>query len=450
MEEGDFKRSVLEAIARSWNSKGFSYGVAHGLEGYPAKLGRDLDVLVAPKDVDRAISAMVRVFRDNGCSPVIHRKPWAAWVVAFYSNGGESHGIEVDIFSEMQWGWVVLEDGLSLHEDNADRGPFRLACWAGFVKRVLIQLLAGNLQRFQSRHDQLTVYEHEREVVSEKLGRFLGSAHSNAVMNAILDKDVEWLASHLGSLRRALLLQSKPSLRAVTTWVTNEVAQNLTVQRIAPIVAIVGPDGVGKSTLLSEVERESSKNLVFAGIERRHWRPGVLPQLRNFARGPYLTPKVGDAIAPRREAGRQYVLRLMYYTLDFALGYFIRDRIPSSRLVLTLYDRCFLDMVVDPLRYGFSSNVGMKRLWRWIPKPDLIILLRDDPARVHRRKPELVVREIERQFAEWQMLVEMKYVDAVIDVDAPPDVLAQRVTKLIVDAFERLNQPEKARQSGTE
>ncbi len=36
------KVAVLEAVAAAWNQAGIIYAVAHGIDGYPATIGRDL------------------------------------------------------------------------------------------------------------------------------------------------------------------------------------------------------------------------------------------------------------------------------------------------------------------------------------------------------------------------------------------------------------------------
>lgn len=55
------KIAILEAIAEAWNRAEINYGVAHGLEGYPQTVGRDLDILIQEDHVKRAINIACKV-----------------------------------------------------------------------------------------------------------------------------------------------------------------------------------------------------------------------------------------------------------------------------------------------------------------------------------------------------------------------------------------------------
>jgi hypothetical protein len=117
------------------------------------------------------------------------------------------------------------------------------------------------------------------------------------------------------------------------------------------------------------------------------------------------------------------------------LGHFLKDRIDSSLQRLVLYDRCALDMSVDPHRYGLASARGTRWLWKLSPKPDLVVLLYDHPERIHRRKPELTVEEIEHQLQQWLHLAESGEVDAIVQVNSPPEKIADQLRELIVEAL---------------
>jgi hypothetical protein len=138
---------------------------------------------------------------------------------------------------------------------------------------------------------------------------------------------------------------------------------------------------------------------------------------------------------PRRHKGNLQWLRLFYYFLDFLFGSWWKDRetLPGSRLVV--YDRCALDMEVDPYRFALSSRRGARLLWTLTPRPAKLILLFDTPERIARRKDDLRESEMAEQLESWLKLASEDEVHAIIRVDDTPREIANRVRDLFIDAL---------------
>lgn len=166
----------------------------------------------------------------------------------------------------------------------------------------------------------------------------------------------------------------------------------------------------------------------FARIEVRHWRPGVLPPLSRFARKATARK---DTAPPRRQAGRLGAVRLLYYYIDFVLGHLVRDWPIRRKGGLVLYDRCALDMIVDPHRYALRSGRWLRLLWPMMPRPHLVVLLQDRPERIVARKNELSASEVARQLALWAQLHARGVLHARIEVSASAEQTAADVAELI-------------------
>jgi hypothetical protein len=123
---------------------------------------------------------------------------------------------------------------------------------------------------------------------------------------------------------------------------------------------------------------------------------------------------------------------LAYYALDYLLGGYLIDNVESSRQRLVLYDRCLLDMAVDPVRYGLRSRKGVILLWRILPRPDCVVVLADDPSVIVERKNEISVDEVARQLSAWRSLAERGLVGPVVQVDGPPSILAAKLMNTVM------------------
>lgn len=164
-------------------------------------------------------------------------------------------------------------------------------------------------------------------------------------------------------------------------------------------IVLVGPDGSGKSTiagaLLVQLER------AFRRTWRFHWRPGFLPkpgQSSNETSPPDTTPAEVS-----KYRGAVSLLRFIYYWLDFVIGYWLIIYPKKAQTTLIVGERYFPDILVHPQRYGFDVPQWLMRAAaKFVPSPDLLVLLKDEPEIIYKRKSELSPETIAKQIAAYE------------------------------------------------
>lgn len=431
------KVKVLENIAEEWNSANINYAVAHGLENYPDSVGRDLDILISSEHVDRAIEMAKNILTQHQFVYVLPPALWGKRILGIKSLKAEEY-IEIHTIKKLIWRSVTLGD---LPNIQKKVGPFKIDPWISFVKRILLPFLAGEIERFKHKPNEFCFKEGEREIVSKRIQNLCGKKCSSIIFESIENNNLEKIQNSVSKIQNRFLLYSlckRPlnSLLAFIKLLYKNFSQPF--QPCGPIIAIVGTDGVGKSTVIKNIKIKLH-NSFFTNVVIRHWRPGLIPPLNNLYRLKAKRINTTETFLPRKEPGKFQWLRLCYYSFDFIVGNWLKDRIESAKQKVVIYDRCALDMVVDPVRYGLSSSWGIKLIWRLIPKPDKVILLYDDPERIYNRKPELSITEIDRQLKKWLQLHEKGWVDAIIKIEASPEIIAERIQHLIIEAFIQKN-----------
>lgn len=166
------------------------------------------------------------------------------------------------------------------------------------------------------------------------------------------------------------------------------------------LIIVLGVDGSGKSTLLNAIvpliEKRTSKKVIV-----HHLKPDLLPPLGRFRGVKHSTGYV--CANPHGSNPSGFIgslFRLVYLTCDYIWGYWFKV-LPTLRrkdIACWIFDRYAYDMLLDPLRFRIKLPAGIIRMaLAFIPKPDVILCLGGDPAKIYARKPETTLADVEQQ-----------------------------------------------------
>jgi hypothetical protein len=130
----------MQSLADAWNKLGLRYGVIHGLECYPQKIGRDVDVLVAPRDFEAMSNAVKAVAIEHGFVHVRcnHSFGLSVYVTKSYDPDAT---IEIHLVPRLEWTCVGLAPEVG---ETTSCGPFLLDPWASWVKTHLQPMLVSD------------------------------------------------------------------------------------------------------------------------------------------------------------------------------------------------------------------------------------------------------------------------------------------------------------------
>lgn len=168
---------------------------------------------------------------------------------------------------------------------------------------------------------------------------------------------------------------------------------NLTNPKSGTWIAVVGPDGSGKSTFVDELGRMLEAR--GHSVARTHGRPQAIARRR--------PPEDADPSEPHARGPRGPVLSLGKYLLA-AVDFLLARRRLLREHDAWISERPLLDYEVDPDRYQLDHRVLalIRRLNQGLARPHSIILLTGDANEMADRKGELAASEIERQLTEWR------------------------------------------------
>jgi hypothetical protein len=436
-----FKRTVTDAtlerrtigaftLAEALEKSGAAYAVTSGIDDFPRSIGRDIDLLVHERDRLAIAQGAEKAFRAAGWE-FTSRRRLNGHYWCFAVDRLSKTIFEFDLAGPLQWGPCVFANRPL---PDTKIGPFAVDSYARLVKRLILPLLAGQTDKVSKFSSGESIVSETSETAFNRLENCFGTDLTSGLLAAVKTRNADDLFKSAPELRKTALFCSIRRPWKLPRAAVNRFIEKLAVspfeRPLAPVVAIVGPDGVGKSTVIGELRTLLPQLLPINGVALRHWRPSFLPPLGWLA-GQDI-PQEGVAHPPRREPGKFRWVRNLYYSVDFTLGSWLKDGPASSFNKIIVYDRCYLDMQADPLRFGLPDAKGLATLAKLYRHPDLVVLLEDSPERIHARKPELSVAEITDIYARWRIIGQRTKGFQAVSVDGGVPETVKKVANLVV------------------
>lgn len=274
------KIRVLEILAEAWNKSGISWAVCNGLDGYPDRVGRDLDVLTSPADVQKAAIVTVNNLREQGFCPLPFRLGWVYWIVGIRKVGDEIQSLQVDLFDHLQWAltWVV-DGGLQTGGQHEKEGPFPVDSRARVGKRLVINLLSGNFNLFKERPRYLELTESEAAALPEIFKRISGDSN-HALIEAIFHKDLERMRALAPKFRKSVLARScvpsKGFGQRLKSAFQKQWNMNLFPRPSVPTIAIQSSEPCFSKDVCKRLVQLFSNRFVLCGTDLLDQRPRLL------------------------------------------------------------------------------------------------------------------------------------------------------------------------------
>ena len=390
--EGLSRPAFLRLLFRLLDEHDIRYCVLHSYEGLPDDLPSDLDLAVHPRDVAR-LPFVFRHLQERGYRPV-QCVNYAVKGYCFdfvWFEGLSLNSVSVDITYEYRYGGLILIPGEELVAGRRKRGDF----WVPDPKVEFAYLLAkktfkGTVPAHQEKRLRLLVEELGSPKAENVAGHLFRESSKRQVVEACSRGSADGLlGGHRKSLYWATVARDPlnpircllaDALRLIRRW----------FQPTGLFIVVLGPDGVGKSTLIEHLTQ------VLSPPFRRHGVFHVRPMLlwRRKQTGPVTDP---HGQPPRSRLGS--VAKLLALLPDYWLGYGLLVRPLLARSGLVVFDRYFHDLLVDPKRYRYAGSMWLARLFsRIVPSPDLLFLVLDAQEHVIlSRKREVPIDELRRQ-----------------------------------------------------
>jgi thymidylate kinase len=389
--EGQSTADFLRQLFRLLNEFGVRYCVIHSWEGLPEHLGSDLDLAVHPDD-KALITSIIDELRSAKYVPY----QWNNYITnghSFYFywvTGWTVNTIAVDMIFEDRRSGMILASGEEFIAGRVRYEDFWIASPEMEFSYLLVKKAnKGKVSPSQTLRLKRIAESLGREKAEEIVGKVFRRDLKTRIVNACGDGSIDELFKGLKGTAWQIPFSQRP-LKTIRYWAGQfRRAIWRTRNPSGILVSVLGPDGVGKSTVLEGLAAE-----FIVPLRRRrlvHYRPQLLAKRKD-------NRPVTD---PHGQTPRRALMSMVYLSVFFAdclAGYFFEIKPRLVRAGFVQFDRYFHDVLVDPRRYRYGGPKWYaKVLSRLLPEPDLVILLDANEDLILSRKTELTRAEIQRQ-----------------------------------------------------
>jgi thymidylate kinase len=416
---------------------GISNAIARNAAGFPLTMGNDIDLLIPRARAKDAWHIFTRLL--SKYTGTLWQKNSREFVLDLrFSLLSSKLPLHLDLYwGVFTWhGIPYLDEVTALHDAKVADG-FRFVRPAHeAIGMFCASLLWGSF--YKEKYGELMRNVFADPVEGEELAHQLTLAFGPAPLpfqpGSRPEPSVDSARIAACELRKRLKHQSfrKAPFRTLLSlgryWLT-EILTTIKPQGVT--VAVMGPDGSGKSTAIQLVENRMKH--CFVRVKHYHFRPAVLPDpgvvigSRSRHTGPVTDPhgkpphKIPIAIA-----------RLAWFALDFWLGHLLRVRRHRSLSELVLFDRHAADLFCDPLRYRFAlPDWFLKLVVKCIPRPQMTFVLICDAATITQRKGELPSTAIQGILSSYRKFAQTGAIE--IDATKDADDVASQIESQILD-----------------
>lgn len=411
------------------------YAVLRNYEGLPEKnTSRDIDILVTRTAFLKKEKDIVNVIIACGFKIItLYRSEKLFTYVCAHASNGVAELVQFDFFFNASLFGIILLDARNVLDSKVYNGAvYHVSKEYEFLDKYLQMkfLKKPYPEKYQALKAEMTQ--------SELLGDIL-----KKVVGCRSFEEMEKMSSATLKRKKVLFnLKERPRELMyvyISFWVYY--LKNLVAYK-GYSIGFTGPDGSGKTTVIDTVEGELKKT--YTGMEIFHFRPTLTPNLGDAAHKAKLKSDVDKDYSQPHRGGKTGKLsslaRLLYYSIDYLIGYFIRIRPILRKRNLVIFDRYYTDIIADSRRSRIFLN---HRFLYWfgrifIPKLDYNILLTADKDVILDRKQELNEEGINRINKKLDYLSDKKGYYLVLNNGTPSEAV-QKILTIVVEAQHRKN-----------
>lgn len=413
------------------------YAVLRNYEGLPNdNHSRDIDIIISEKSFRTIRNRLVEVIVGTGWKIITYL--YSDRLITFVcgiQEGNETELVQWDFFMNTSvFGIVLMDADEFLIRRQFNGFLYHVDAEGEFLDKYLYNRAVGC--SYPAKYQSIRLQVENKDVIKNKLQRICGVS-SLSECNKRSGKRILMHAMRYNMTKHPVGTV-KHILFFLYTFIRNYNCSDTGFS-----IGFTGPDGAGKTTVIDLlIERLSP---VFAkAYNYYHFRPQLFGNISEVACSAGIKKTVDreyDSPHRGKKTGcLNSFVRLLYYSTDYMIGYFIRVKSCTRITRLAIFDRYYTDIVCDSRRSRIYLNY--KFLYAFgkivIPSLDYNILLTASVETILSRKNELDLKDINLINDKIDFLTKKKGYSKVLNMNAPQDAVHE-ILSIIFDGQHKRN-----------
>lgn len=373
----------------------YDYVILRNYEKLPL-FENDIDILIDRNDFKSLLCELIEKLKN--IEVILLRIGFHSCFSCYFFDIKTNQFYHIDLFTALRWKqFTYLNEQDVLDNREEYNGFFIPAPEYEFCEILLTRLIYHKKVKEKYWPRIKFLAEKYKPEIEASLTKNYNRKFAQLILNCTKADSTKLLNENAQHIRWFII---KENFKKPFAFVSNSIGYLLRlIKRIIKpeglFVVLVGPDGSGKSTVSNELINALAKLYRYKHIF--HWRPFFLEkQISKRMTSSSQTVENPHALP----AYNQFVsfMKLVYYMMDFVLGYIFHWLPLKIKSSLVITERYYYDFYIDQKRYRMNLPKWIYRFFEiFIPKPDLLIYLSSNPEITYARKAELDKEEVIRQ-----------------------------------------------------
>ena len=390
MGNTEFLKSLLHLLNANYN-----YAILRSHEELPENFSsHDIDILVEKSEFTLLKKDIYKILMEfNYQLLMVNTNDRFITFIIAKQNGDELEYLYLDFFFNYSLYGVHLIDALDVLKKRVFNGKvYHVNKVYEFLEKYLNTTLLN--KKYPSKYNNILneVNENYSSEVNNQLSSIFNI--NNLSIDACRKRSGKYLIkkAFFRNLVSNPLKQASNSFKFIYYYLKGKLKPN------GFSFSITGPDGSGKTTILDGLELHFSKT--YREVAYNHFRPKVMPRIAELFNKTGLKKDV-DVEYDKPHRGKKTsipssIFRLLYYIVDYIIGYYKVVKPILVRRGVVIFDRYFTDIISDSKRSQINLNYKVVFfLRRLVPKMNYNFIIFVDPQIILERKQELTKNQID-------------------------------------------------------